>query len=92
MLSHIHQHERCNDENLSQNLKEIIMNRVLSRPAVPTLPPFMAILRNFAALYSQRKSLAALDARMLDDIGVDALEARAEAQRPFWDVPCHWTR
>ncbi|RMH51121.1 MAG: DUF1127 domain-containing protein [Alphaproteobacteria bacterium] len=36
---------------------------------------------------SQRRRLAELDERMLRDIGISREAARAEAARPFWDLP-----
>lgn len=39
-----------------------------------------------------RLALAKLDGRLLDDVGLDADAARAEASRPLWDVPATWLR
>lgn len=44
------------------------------------------------AAYQQRQSLRDLDAARLDDIGLTAKAAAAEANRPFWDVPASWRR
>ena len=41
-------------------------------------------------LARQRRALAALDDRALDDIGVSRPQAVAEAARPFWDAPRNW--
>ncbi|QFS82300.1 hypothetical protein FIU97_05835 [Roseivivax sp. THAF40] len=41
-------------------------------------------------LHSQRRALGALDAHLLQDIGVSAEDARIEAARPAWDAPDHW--
>jgi uncharacterized protein YjiS (DUF1127 family) len=41
-------------------------------------------------LRRQRRSLRALDAHLLRDIGLTAAEAEAEAARPVWDVTPHW--
>ena len=41
-------------------------------------------------LWKQRRALRSLDARALDDIGITADTAKAEAARPIWDVPTHW--
>ena len=35
----------------------------------------------------ERRALGDLDARALKDIGASQSAARAEAHRPFWDVP-----
>ncbi len=40
----------------------------------------------------QRRHLAQLDARLLDDIGVSRIDARREVGRDFWDIPEHLTR
>lgn len=45
-----------------------------------------------AAVARQRRALARLDDRALDDIGRSPDEARAEAARPVWDVPSQWLR
>ena len=47
------------------------------------------ILGAFAAWRSRQK-LGALEAHMLDDIGLTQREAMREAHRPLWDVPAHW--
>lgn len=44
------------------------------------------------SLRRQRKALARLDDRLLDDVGLDRDAALAEAARPVWDVPRHWQR
>ncbi|MGB7241885.1 MAG: DUF1127 domain-containing protein [Sulfitobacter sp.] len=53
--------------------------------AGPRLPFFQLI-----AFWRSRNSLANLDARALDDIGVSRAEALKEARKPFWDVPNTW--
>lgn len=53
----------------------------------------VSILRRIVALTAlrrQRRSLAHLDARLLDDIGLEWSEAQAEAARRLWDAPQHW--
>ena len=47
-------------------------------------------LTDLLALGRQRRALARLEPRLLDDIGVSASEAQAEARRPVWDVPASW--
>ncbi|MCP5039017.1 MAG: DUF1127 domain-containing protein [Rhodobacteraceae bacterium] len=37
-----------------------------------------------------RRALKALDADLLDDIGLSREEARQEATKPIWDVPSYW--
>jgi len=39
------------------------------------------------ATYRQRRALARLDSAALKDIGLTCAEARAEANRPIWDLP-----
>jgi len=46
---------------------------------------FMAL-----AARKQRKSLRNLDDAALADLGLSRDEARAEANRPIWDVPANW--
>jgi len=48
------------------------------------------LLDQSAALARQRRDLAALDDKMLRDIGVTRSQAMQEATRPFWDAPRHW--
>lgn len=51
-------------------------------PRLPRLLPF----RRWATVARERRLLAALDARMLRDIGRSRAEAEREAARPFWDA------
>lgn len=44
----------------------------------------------FLSLWRERNALKDLDQHLLDDIGVSAAEARAEADRPVWDAPHRW--
>ncbi|WP_439124683.1 DUF1127 domain-containing protein [Marivita sp.] len=44
------------------------------------------------ALRRSRTQLAALDARLLDDIGIDRSAAEDEANRPVWDAPASWMK
>lgn len=41
-------------------------------------------------LHRHRRALSRLDDRLLDDIGLSQHQARAEQERPFWDVPPNW--
>ncbi|MDB5374368.1 MAG: hypothetical protein JWP04_3010 [Belnapia sp.] len=52
------------------------------KPAVPGWPNFRAMLR--AAI--TRRQLAAMDDRMLRDIGISRVDALQEADRLPWDV------
>ena len=42
------------------------------------------------ALWRSRRALLSLEEHMLNDIGLTADEARAEARRPVWDAPRSW--
>jgi uncharacterized protein YjiS (DUF1127 family) len=50
----------------------------------------MSRLRVLIALRRQRSSLARLDDHLLRDIGLTPETAKAEADRPLWDVPARW--
>ena len=56
------------------------------------LGSLLAAIPRALALRQQRNRLAALDARMLKDIGVTPRMAEDEAARPVWDVPQYWRR
>ena len=45
----------------------------------------VARLLDWHELARQRRALAALDDHMLKDIGLSRVDARQEADRPFWD-------
>lgn len=47
-------------------------------------------LAHMIAVRRQRRALLKLDDRALEDIGISRTEARAEANRPFWDAPESW--
>ena len=42
------------------------------------------------SLARQRRTLAALDDHILNDIGISRAQAEAEADRPVWDAPGNW--
>ncbi len=42
------------------------------------------------SLARQRRTLAQLDDRALDDIGISRSDAQTEAARPIWDAPENW--
>lgn len=59
--------------------------RLLRRP--------MSVLQRLSALVAlrrSRRSLAQLDARLLDDVGLEWSQAQQEAARRLWDAPPHW--
>ncbi|WP_300015711.1 DUF1127 domain-containing protein [uncultured Roseobacter sp.] len=47
-------------------------------------------LATYLAVWRSRRALAKLDARALDDIGIDSEAAQREARRHLWDVPSTW--
>ncbi|WP_299862095.1 DUF1127 domain-containing protein [uncultured Roseobacter sp.] len=47
-------------------------------------------LLSYLALWRSRRALARLDARALEDIGIDSEAAQREARRHLWDVPSTW--
>ncbi len=54
----------------------------LPRLMLPRVPPFRLMLRAIAT----RRQLAAMDDRMLQDIGISRADALREADRLPWDV------
>ncbi len=55
------------------------------RRAAAALRTLWPAWRLAVARWRQRRALAALDERLLRDIGVPSLEARAEARKGFFD-------
>ena len=47
-------------------------------------------LRSALALLRSRRALARLDPDQLEDVGLTAAQAQAEAQKPVWDAPASW--
>jgi len=68
------------------------MDRTLSRALSAHPIRLWRRLSLMAAAARQRRALARLESRLLDDIGRSADEARAETARPVWDVPVQWLR
>ncbi|MGR3323299.1 MAG: DUF1127 domain-containing protein [Pseudooceanicola sp.] len=56
--------------------------------------PASLIARVFSllGLHASRQSLARLDDKLLEDIGITREQALKEARRPVWDVPTGWRR
>lgn len=48
------------------------------------LSSVFAWLRNYYAVYCQRRALLALDDAMLKDIGISRADAFQEGNKPFW--------
>lgn len=47
-------------------------------------------LMDLFGLRRQRQQLLGLSPEQLDDIGISAAEAEAEANRSIWDLPKNW--
>lgn len=50
------------------------------------------LLWDALSLRRQRRTLARLDARALEDIGITRKQAEDEAARPIWDAPEFWQK
>lgn len=57
-----------------------------------TLARLLKTVRLALVARRQRLQLGRLDAAALADIGLTPAQARAEADRPLWDVPSTWLR
>ncbi|MFT5065385.1 MAG: hypothetical protein ACJAXK_000316 [Yoonia sp.] len=69
-------------------MSDLSLNTCTPRPRTN----LWARLSTWRALGRQRRDLAKLDTQQLCDVGISAKQAAAEADRPVWDVPAHWTR
>lgn len=69
------------------SLMDTVLGRAHHAPARGT---FLTRLNSAMALYRSRARLAALDAHLLADIGIDRATAEQEAARPIWDAPTTW--
>lgn len=58
-----------------------------AHPATRIPHPFWT----WSELARQRRALAALDAHLLNDIGLPRAMAERESARPVWDAPAHWS-
>lgn len=47
---------------------------------------FLGRLRTWSRVARERRRLAGLDPRLLEDMGITLEEARRESARPFWDI------
>ena len=66
----------------------LVVHRSALKPMTPS--SLIANARNRLAVWRSRRALARLDARALEDIGVTAAQAQAEACLTIWDVPANW--
>jgi uncharacterized protein YjiS (DUF1127 family) len=71
-------------------MASVLTRQTFERSTTPRGVGIVSIFRRLrlaADLWSERRSLGQLDARMLADIGLECWEAEREAARPPWDVP-----
>lgn len=61
-----------------------------SSSPVATPQSLLARLGLMLRVAHSRRTLRGLPEDRLDDLGISADEARVEAARPIWDVPCTW--
>ncbi|MEM9220887.1 MAG: DUF1127 domain-containing protein [Pseudomonadota bacterium] len=66
---------------------DIVLRRNDVREAEPRWRFVMRRIGLWLTLWSERRTLATLDRRMLSDIGLTADDAALEASRTMWDVP-----
>ncbi|WP_170409559.1 DUF1127 domain-containing protein [Ruegeria atlantica] len=52
----------------------------------------LSSLQDVFSLLRQRQTLAKLDDRALEDIGITREQAEAEASRSIWDAPDFWQK
>lgn len=55
-----------------------------------TLTGLAKFVANCFETRRQRRQLAKLGPQALTDLGLSEKEAKAEANRPIWDVPANW--
>jgi len=55
-------------------------------------PSAVKMIAHMFAAQNQRRALRNLDSAALNDLGLSYEDAKAEANRPFWDVPANWRR
>ncbi len=64
----------------------------IHRPCPPRRRFGLTMFWDALSLCRQRRTLARLDARALEDIGITREQAEAEAARPLWDAPEFWQK
>ncbi|MDX1432191.1 MAG: DUF1127 domain-containing protein [Gammaproteobacteria bacterium] len=72
---------------MTSQLQAILVARALRRRPSPDFAPIawvVATLHAWRRRAKERAALAALDDRLLDDIGITRAQARAEVDKPFW--------
>ena len=71
----------------------MIKTTVRAFGAAITAPQRAFVFKTISDVFTtarQRRALGRLDADQLVDLGLSALDAEREANRPFWDVPQNW--
>lgn len=72
---------------MTSRLQATLAARGLVGTRMPAFRPLtwaVATLRTWRERAKQRTALAALDDRLLDDVGLTRSQARAEIGKPFW--------
>ena len=67
-----------------------IQNARINAACQPERPTLGHRISTLLAVARQRRELAALDAHMLQDIGVTPSQAVAESRKAIWNAPNHW--
>ena len=71
-------------------MSDLSLHRAHALSSRSARPSVLTRLMAAMDVWRSRRALNSLDAHMLDDIGIAAKSAQAEANRPIWDVPAHW--
>ena len=72
---------------MDQSIKRFGRRTETMEVALETLTAdFWRRICRLAEVSRQRRQLKNLDARLLDDIGIDRAQALKEANRPLWDI------
>jgi len=72
---------------MASQMEAALGARRLSRSTLPGVHPLgwaLGTLLTWQQRTRERAALAALDDRLLEDIGLTRAQARAEADKPFW--------
>jgi len=71
----------CINTEMEAQMRTTMLSLPLAGPLARTR---RRLIRAGADRQATRRALDRLDARLLDDIGITAQEARTEAAKPFW--------
>lgn len=77
-------HEKIIQPSFTVPLLPLSDRRVLQLGPRTKLLKIYGILTTWFARWKQRRALARLDGRLLEDIGVTREQANREAAKPFW--------